>query len=141
MLKWYYVPYWQARKPLEQVTGRIEKLGQQQQEILPLASGTLPAMLRARNTLVRVDREIALLRLVEALRMYGASHEARFPETLSELTEAPAPLDPVTGKPFRYSLRGDTAVIDGEPMAGVPNNVKGSPPASLPLHVEVRFAK
>lgn len=140
ILKWYYVPYWQAHKPLEQVTGRIERLGREEQEILPLASGTLPAMLRARNSLVRADREIALLTTIEALRMYGAAHEGRLPKELSELTDSPAPRDPVTGEPFEYSLQGDTATIQGPPLPDTPY-VKAPPRPAIPLHIEVRFAK
>jgi hypothetical protein len=129
VLKWYYVPYDQARPHLEKAIDRVEQLGRQQREILPLASSTLPPMLRARDTLVRADREVALWRVVEALRMYGAGHQSRLPETLNEITEVAIPSDPVTGELFRYSLRGDTALIEGPPLP------------DAPLTVEIRFAK
>jgi hypothetical protein len=141
MLKWYYVPYWQARKHLEQVTDRVERLRREQQEILPLASETLPAMLRARDILVRADRDIALWRQVEALRMFGAAHQSQFPEKLSEITEVAIPLDPVSGEPFQYTLRGATAVIEGRPLPEPANILKDSPKQDVPLHMEVRFAK
>ena len=35
---------------------------------------------------------------------------------IAEITEVPIPLDPGTGKPFEYQLKGDTAILE----AGVP---------------------
>ncbi len=141
MLKWYYLPYWQAQRPMEKVAERLEKIARQQQEILPLASQSLPPMMRARNTLVRADREIALLRAVELLRMFGAGHENRLPQQWSDVTEAPIPPDPVTGEPFAYSLRGATAIIEGPPLPDTPYVAQGPARPDIPLRVEVQFAK
>ena len=57
-------------------------------------------------------------RIIEALRMYAAAHEGRLPRKLNDLT-VPVPIDPVTGQPFTYALRDDTAVIEGPPLPGV----------------------
>ncbi len=72
----------------------------------------------AQSAVARNDREIAVLRTIEALRMYAAANEGRLPEKLSDLT-VPVPIDAVTGKPFEYQLRDDTAVIEGPPLPGI----------------------
>jgi hypothetical protein len=61
-----------------------------------------------------VDQRIALLRHVEALRMYAAEHNASLPARLCEIS-VPLPDDPFTGKPFRYELIGTTAHLRGSP--------------------------
>ena len=74
----------------------------QGREILPIAALTTPAVQQVSNAVVRTDRTIALLRTVEALRLYGANHDGRLPEKLSDITEVPIPLDPLNGQPFGY---------------------------------------
>ena len=61
-----------------------------------------------RRSQARLDQRIALLRHVEALRLYAAEHNGTLPAKLSEVS-VPLPVDPFTGKPFRYELSGDTA--------------------------------
>jgi len=50
----------------------------------------------------RFDRRVAALRVVEGVRHYAATHEGSLPERLDQLTQTPAPRDPLTGKPFDY---------------------------------------
>jgi hypothetical protein len=61
----------------------------------------------------RLDRRIATLRVVEALRMHAADHGNQLPESLGQVTSVPIPLDPVTGKPFEYQRDGDAATLQG----------------------------
>jgi hypothetical protein len=56
----------------------------------------------------RVDQRIALLRHVEALRLYAAEHDGTLPAKLCDVA-VPLPVDPFTGKPIRYEVVGDTA--------------------------------
>ena len=65
----------------------------------------------------RLDQRIALLRHVEALRLYAAEHDGTLPAKLSEIS-VPLPDDPFTGKPFRYEVAGDTAHLRGSPPLG-----------------------
>jgi hypothetical protein len=62
----------------------------------------------------RLEQRIALLRHVEALRLYAAEHNGTFPAKLSEVS-VPLPDDPFTGRPFRYDFSGGTAHIRGTP--------------------------
>lgn len=64
-------------------------------------------------TEARLDRRVAALRVVEAIRMHAAANGGKLPATLADVTAVPIPLDPFTGKPFEYRLEGDTAVLIG----------------------------
>ena len=55
-----------------------------------------------------------MLRHVEALRMYVAGHDGKLPAKLSDCP-VPLPVDPFTGKPFRYKVEGETAHLRGSP--------------------------
>jgi hypothetical protein len=71
----------------------------------------LPALGRVRLNMAKLDREIAALRCVEALRAYAAAHEGKLPKALDDVTEVPIPADPLTGKAFQYLSDGRTAVL------------------------------
>jgi hypothetical protein len=61
---------------------------------------------------VEIDRHVAILRVIEALRMH-AVHASALPESLSEVTECSVPDDPATGKPFEYHRDGGAATLAG----------------------------
>jgi hypothetical protein len=77
----------------------------------------VPITINARRAAGRVDQRIALLRHVEALRLHAAEHCGALPTKLAEVA-VPLPVDPFTGKPFRYELAGTTAHLRGTPPAG-----------------------
>jgi hypothetical protein len=81
-------------------------------EILPIVSLLLPAMQSARIAEVKLEREVALLRVIEALRMYAATHGGGLPARLDEIDQVPVPKNPATGKPFVYRLDGATAILE-----------------------------
>ena len=56
---------------------------------------------------MRLDRRVAALRVVEAIRLYAASHDGKLPEQSEQVTEVPVPDDPATGKPLEYRRDGD----------------------------------
>ncbi len=64
-----------------------------------------------------LEQRIALLRHVEALRLYAADHDGRLPTTLAEVA-VPLPPDSFTGKPFLYTVEGATAHLRGSPPPG-----------------------
>jgi hypothetical protein len=73
----------------------------------------VPAIFRVCEAGQRVDRRIAALRCVEAIRMYAAKNGGKLPATLADITEVPVPIDTWTGKPFEYRLEGDKASLIG----------------------------
>ncbi len=73
---------------------------------------------RVRLLTNRLDRHIAALQCIEALRLYAGSHNGKFPEKLSNITDIKIPEDPVTNKPFSYSRNGSEAVLVLEETEG-----------------------
>jgi hypothetical protein len=63
---------------------------------------TLPAYNQVMIASGRVQRRVAALRTIEAVRMYAAEHQNRLPDKLSDITAVPIPDDPWTGQPFEY---------------------------------------
>jgi hypothetical protein len=74
----------------------------------------LPDIIRARRAQGRLEQRIALLRHVEALRMYAAAHGGNLPEKLAEVA-VPLPSDPFSGKPFLYHAEATIAHLGGDP--------------------------
>jgi hypothetical protein len=77
----------------------------------------IPGVYGVRLKQVKLDQRIALLRHVEALRLYAAEHDGSLPARLSDVS-VPLPDDPFTGKPFRYEVSKNTAHLRGSPPAG-----------------------
>jgi hypothetical protein len=80
-----------------------------------LFTDQLPDIIKLRRTQGQLEQQIALIRHIEAFRLYAAEHDGKLPAQLAELT-VPAPADPVTGKPFGYTVEGTTAKIRGGPL-------------------------
>ncbi len=87
-----------------------------------------------RLKLARLDQRMALLRYVEALRLYAAEHDGTLPAKLSEIN-VPLPDDPFTGKSFRFEVAGNTAHLRGSAPTGM-----GKDP-SYNVHYEVTLRK
>lgn len=115
--KCYSLPYPQAIECIDATIARAKDPSREDSEIIPITGQTLQALRATRGAIARCDRQVALLRIVEALRLHAAGHEGKLPEKLADITEAPTPDDPVTGKPFEYHSAGDRASITG-PKAG-----------------------
>jgi hypothetical protein len=77
----------------------------------------VPITQNVRRSQGRLDQRIALLRHVEAVRLYAAEHNTTPPAKLADIP-VPLPVDPFTGKPFHYEVTGNTANIRGTPPAG-----------------------
>jgi hypothetical protein len=74
----------------------------------------LPQFIQVRRAQARLEQRLALLRHVEALRLYAAEHDGRLPEKLADVP-VPLPADPFTGKPFGYQVKATTAYFRGGP--------------------------
>jgi hypothetical protein len=94
----------------------------------------VPHVLKARRAQARLEQRIALLRHIEALRLYAAVHNGRLPEQLAELP-VPLPADPFTGKPFVYDVTGSTARLQGSLSPGAEKNL------AYNAHYEVTFQR
>jgi hypothetical protein len=85
------------------------------------ADALVPALSAVRRAQARLTQRIALLRHVEALRLYAAAHHDTLPAKLSDVSVL-LPDDPFTGKPFRYEIDGSTAHLRGTPPPGEEKN-------------------
>jgi hypothetical protein len=77
----------------------------------------LPDIIKLRREQAELERQIALLRHVEAIRLYAAKHNGQPPASLSEV-RVPLPVDPVTGKPFDFAVEGKTAHLRNSVLPG-----------------------
>jgi hypothetical protein len=109
--KWFFVPYWQGLEGMQRAEQRLMHEAPNR-EIIPVASLLLPAIRAARLAMARGERDLAMLRAVEALRIYAAANEGQWPARLEDITQVPVPIDPIHGKPFLYSRDGKTAVLE-----------------------------
>jgi hypothetical protein len=89
---------------------------------IPLASEFVPSAEKVYRAHLRVDRRFAALRIVEALRLYAAAHDGRFPGSLKEIKDVPVPIDPGTGKDFEYKLHDNTVTLRGSPLGSETNS-------------------
>ena len=115
--KWQSIPF----GPGDAGRAAAERLLQaetRQQEVVPLAGLLLPAISKVQHTNVRLQRSIAALRIVEALRCYAANHQNKLPEHLEDVADLPIPVDPQTGQPFSYTLTNGRATLAGPPQPG-----------------------
>jgi hypothetical protein len=120
----WYVPFDELQSRGRELDRQMEAArpfgGGKDREILPIVATLLPALQALRAVQVRSERDIAVLRTVEALRMYAAEHAGSLPAKLDEIREVPVPLNPATGKPFIYHLDGQTAVLELPLSDGIP---------------------
>src|SRR5262249_39123309 len=114
MLKWMTLPFPESRAGLQ----RAEQQLKQEKIKGPGAGSTLatlllPAIYKVNEASARSERRLAMLRTIEALRLYAAGHEGKLPAALSDIRAVPLPADPYTGKPFDYLANGDKATLHG----------------------------
>jgi len=100
--KWFELPYYQAQPHLKQAEKRLDNHSHTKGIKVNLFTTLLPALSRIAFLQARLDRNIALLRTIEAIRMFAAEHSGQLPGSLAEINSVPIPSDPVTGKDFIY---------------------------------------
>jgi hypothetical protein len=114
-----YLPFIQARQVLAEVETCAKS--PQEQTARVFSTSLLTAVDRMLVSQYRIERKIAALRIIEALRLYAASHDGHLPNRLDQVKIVPIPLDPGTDQAFEYHLDGQTATltsrIPGETLA------------------------
>lgn len=116
LFKWFALPYHEAREGLARVETGLRGLRARDPIGSVLPSLLLPALTKAASRYAASERRVALLRCVEAIRLYAAAHDRRLPASLGDIREAPIPQDPMTGDAFVYRLDGHTARLEGGPL-------------------------
>jgi hypothetical protein len=122
--KWTAAPFWQAHELMRRNDARAaETMARSHgREILsPLLAG-VPAVSKFSLQLGRLQRQLAMLQTIEALRASAATNDGKLPASLGELdaTDTPAAQDPTTGKPFAYRAEADgrRATLESPAPAG-----------------------
>jgi hypothetical protein len=105
------LPYWQGIGVITAAEAGMRRAVQSNPWSLTGILG--PGTRQAYISLARVDRRIALLRTVEAIRAYAGANDGRPPGRLQDITDTPAPADPLTGWPFVYQVQGEDITIEG----------------------------
>lgn len=106
--KWYALPFADARSRLA-ASGAAVTAEVNSHPLLGVFVGDIG---RALLLAARTDRQVAVLRTIEAIRIYAAEHDGKLPGALADITTVPVPGNPVSGKPFGYELNGETAILD-----------------------------
>ncbi|HVK15315.1 MAG TPA: hypothetical protein VM533_00105 [Fimbriiglobus sp.] len=106
--KWMNLPYPQA-VGAKQAEEALKKL----KADLVLAPLLVPSILKVKEAQTRTDQHFAYLRTVEAIRLYAHENGGKLPPSLDAI-KLPLPNDPVSGKPFAYSVKEGMATLTGE---------------------------
>jgi hypothetical protein len=109
------LPYWEIRQRIKPIRDHIAA----RDKDLQFAFGRLffnpQSIYRAR---ARLQRRVDLLRCVEAVRLYAVAHGGALPASLEAISEVPIPVDPMTGKAFRYTRDGERAILEASAPPG-----------------------
>lgn len=108
MGKWYNLPFWQAKPGMDAVDADLKK-NLDRSVFLQL----VPALSKIKVAQARLDQRIAYLKIFEAIRLYAFEHSGALPASLNDV-KLPLPIDPVSGKPFEYSVKDGVATVHGE---------------------------
>jgi hypothetical protein len=112
--KWFYLPFAEAGAGIRRADRELRQALLKQREIIPFAAVLLPASMAAKQAETRLEWSVAGLRVMEAMRLYAASHHGCWPERLGDITEVPVPVNPYDGKPFVYKRHGDKVLLTVE---------------------------
>jgi len=142
--KLWYMPYADMHKAWDALEKRIEDAKpfgrSEDREIFPTVSVLIQPIPAARAAQVRVERDLAAVQVIEALRMFASDHDGKLPKTLNEITAVPVPNNPATGKAFKYRLDGETAVLDLPPSDKVEAANSFARAANINIRFEIQIA-
>ena len=120
-LKWQSLPFWEGQTAIAKEEERqLKKADDKDGSAVPITQRYLRSTALVFAAFARLDRRIAAVRCVEAVRLYAAAHNGQLPASLNDIEDAPVPVDPVNGKSFDYRVVGDHASLTCTPFPGQP---------------------
>jgi len=119
MGKWFHVPYPQAHARLAAAERRLEVSRAGSSLAGFPFTHLLPSVGRAYFIGMRLPRRVAALQCIEAVRMHAAANAGTLPASLDEITVVPAPVNPVTGRPFVYRRTDEGFVLTAAAARGM----------------------
>jgi len=111
----FYLPYADAAPVRAEVDRRHQTF---KSGPLGMFVSLAPNVEAAHAVQARLDRKVAAIRAVEAIRMQAAADGGKVPDSLERVTVAPVPLDPATGRAFEYRREGDRVVLSSAVLHG-----------------------
>jgi hypothetical protein len=148
--KWMNVPYWQYKGtnapywyPYNEIDPAVLYPGDEKlaNPFLVLFLMLAPPLSRVPLGAIVLERELDALQCIEAIRLYADAHEGKLPSSLEAITEAPIPLDLVTGKPFLYQVNGDSATLSAPNPPGVRRAAYDHRAQNLAMRYELKLAR
>lgn len=104
--RWFLFPYAQSAQRLAESSRKFSRDQRSVDNGYPF-SIYMASLISARYRIERAERDLAVLQLIESLRLHLVQHQD-FPATLDEVVEVPLPLNPLTGRPFEYERHSPT---------------------------------
>lgn len=124
--RWHNVPYWQARSGIKKAAEERDATLRNLRNGAFLLQFLLPSSEHAFVAKARLQRRIAALQVIEALRLYAAANNGNLPDTLADVRDVPIPIDPVTGAAFTYANEDGQGRLYGPPPPGESANVRNT---------------
>jgi hypothetical protein len=114
--KWFMLSFAEARKHWalsqpNQLPDDATPTNTDGVEIIPITSILMPSFRPAWRASMRLERQLAAVRAIEAIRMHAAANEGTLPKSLANITAAVVPDDPFLDQPFIYRVNGETAIL------------------------------
>ena len=102
--KWFLMPPADGLPGIARAGERAKKVKADAKNdvVLQVFLMILPAVEKVHHATVRLDRKVAMMRAVEAVRLHMAATKS-LPAKLSDVKVVPVPDDPLTAKPFEYA--------------------------------------
>jgi hypothetical protein len=97
---WSQRPLAESRQAIAQAENTSTQADKSGTDLLPQLFA--PSLSGLWKTTARVERKVALLRTIEAIRLHADANNGDWPGSLDEIKLVPVPKDPATGEPFRY---------------------------------------
>ncbi|XZE42820.1 hypothetical protein SH467x_002355 [Pirellulaceae bacterium SH467] len=117
--KWFHVPNPDSLHQLERMDATMSEPKSHSLGVWTrMPCSLLPSLAAAKKASIRMQQQMAILKVVEGVRMYGAIHERTLPSTLGQLP-VPASMDPATEQSFEYEVQGESAILRTAPVAGM----------------------
>lgn len=117
--KCFSLTYPDARTEVAKVKKRAEQFRKESGDpIVNVFALNVPAFEKVFEAHIRVNRRVALMRAVEAVRLHAAANEGQLPKALADIKLVPVPEDPNTLKPFVYEVKDNVFTLTGPPPAG-----------------------
>lgn len=129
--KWSHLSYREAEGPIAEADRRPRG-----RPLLERLYGSPGMVLRPLHAKANLQRRIAALRCIEAVRLHAAANGGAVPATLEEIKAVPVPRDPALDRPFGYRRTANGFELTAEEFA-----LPAYRSSASQLRYEVTFAK